>query len=103
MGGANENSAYFPARNPWNREARITGGSSGGTRPSAWTANATGTDTGGSVRQPAALTGVTGIKPAAWPLLGMIAFASASTRPVPWQAPKITPVLLQAASSFRAK
>ena len=65
MGSSNETSYYGPVRNPWNA-AKVPGGSSGGS--AAATAArlapfATGTDTGGSIRQPAALTGVTGIKP----------------------------------------
>ncbi|MFN7693408.1 MAG: amidase, partial [Burkholderiales bacterium] len=105
MGSANENSAYFPAHNPWDL-SRVPGGSSGGSAAAVAARllpAATGTDTGGSIRQPASFTGITGIKPTNGRCSrdGMIAFASSLDQAGPMaRSAEDCALLLQAMAGF---
>ncbi|MGB6242242.1 MAG: Asp-tRNA(Asn)/Glu-tRNA(Gln) amidotransferase subunit GatA [Castellaniella sp.] len=105
MGSGNENSAFGPVRNPWDAD-RIPGGSSGGSAAAVAAGlvlGATGTDTGGSVRQPAAYCGVSGIKPTYGTVsrYGIIAYASSLDQagPLARSAQDLVP-LLDAMSGF---
>ncbi len=105
MGSANENSAYKPVANPWDA-ARVPGGSSGGSAAAVaarLVPAATGTDTGGSIRQPASFTGITGIKPTygVCSRYGMIAFASSLDQAGPMaRSAEDCALLLSAMSGF---
>jgi aspartyl-tRNA(Asn)/glutamyl-tRNA(Gln) amidotransferase subunit A len=105
MGSSNETSYYGPVRNPWDR-TRVPGGSSGGSAAAMAArlcAAATGTDTGGSIRQPAALCGITGIKPTYGRVsrYGMIAFASSLDQAGPMAASaEDAALMLQAMAGF---
>jgi aspartyl-tRNA(Asn)/glutamyl-tRNA(Gln) amidotransferase subunit A len=108
MGSSNETSFYGPVRNPWDH-ALVPGGSSGGSAAAVAARiapAATGTDTGGSIRQPAALAGITGLKPTYGRVsrYGMIAFASSLDQAgVLTQTAEDAALLLEAMAGFDAR
>lgn len=108
MGSSNETSYYGPVRNPWDRD-RVPGGSSGGSAAAVAARLAvagTGTDTGGSIRQPAALCGITGLKPTYGRVsrFGMIAFASSLDQAGPMtRSAEDAAMLLQAMAGFDSR
>ncbi len=108
MGSSNETSYFGPVKNPWDL-SRVPGGSSGGAAAAIaarLTPAATGTDTGGSIRQPAALCGLTGLKPTYGVVsrLGMIAFASSLDQGGPMaKSAEDCALLLNAMAGFDAR
>ena len=108
MGSSNETSFYGPVRNPWDTY-RVPVGSSGGSAAAVAAglcSAATGTDTGGSIRQPAALTGICGLKPTYGRVsrYGMIAFASSLDQAGPMaRSAQDMALLLQAMAGFDAR